>query len=158
MAILSWGKGLLETTPSTNGAPAADAKWTPIDTPKDGTLKLTPTAGTELTANEEGGDVVDSRPGKVTYQLEFDLFSKKGVDRPFDDNDGLISGEHAWRYTPEDEQTEGFLIDRSSVHVEESYAVADGKLLHYVAKVLKPKTGKAVKPYVKTPPATDKGA
>lgn len=149
MAILSWGKGLLETTPSTDGAPASSANWTAIDTPKDGTLKLTPTAGTEVTAQEEGGEIVDSRIGKTTFSLEFDLFVKKGVARPWEDTDGLITGEHAFRYTPEDEETEGFLIDRSTLHCEESYAVADGKLLHYVAKCLKPKTGKTVKPYIK---------
>lgn len=150
MAILSWGKGLLETTPSVDGAPATNPTWTPIDTPKQDTVKLTPTAGTEVTANEEGGDVVDSRIGKTTYQLEWDNFVKKGVDRPFEDTDGVITGEHAFRYTPEDDTTEGFLIERSTVHCEESYSTADGKLLHYVARCLKPKSGKTVKPYTKT--------
>lgn len=149
MAVLNWGKGLLETTPSIDGAPASSAVWTSIDTPKEDTLKLTPTAGTEKTATEEGGEVVDSRNAKTTFQLEFDLFLKKGVDRPFEDTDGLISGEHAFRYTPEDEETEGFLIDRSTVHCEQSYSTADGTLLHYVARCLKPKTGKTVKPYTK---------
>ena len=150
MAILSWGKGLLETTPSIDGAPASNADWTAIDTPKTDTLKVTATAGSETTAQEEGGDIVDSRIGKTTYQLEWDNFVKKGVDLPFEDNDGIISGEHAFRYTPEDETTEGFLIERSTVHAEESYSTADGKLVHYVAKCLKPKTGKTIKPYTKT--------
>lgn len=149
MAILSWGKGLLETTPSTNGAPGTSATWTAIDTPKTGTLKLTSSAGTEQTAVEEGGDIVDSRNAKATYQLEFDLFVKKNVTRPFVDTDGVISGEHAFRYTPEDEDTEGFLIERSSVRVEESYTVDEGKLLHYVARCLKPATGKTLKAYNK---------
>ncbi len=150
MAILSWGKGLLETTASTDGAPDKAATWTAIDTPKTDTLKLTATAGSETTAQEEGGDVVDSRIGKTTYQLEWDNFVKKGVERPFEDNDGIIAGEHAFRYTPEDESNEGFLIERASIHAEESYSTADGKLIHYVAKCLKPKTGKTVKPYTKT--------
>ena len=136
MAILAWGKGLLETTPCVDGAPAESPKWTAIDTPKEGTLKLTPTAGQETTATEEGGDIVDSRTGKTTYQLEFELFVKKGIARPFTDNDGVITGEHAWRYTPEDETTEGFLIERSSVRVEESFETAQGKMLKYVARCL----------------------
>lgn len=150
MAILAWGKGLLETTPCVDGAPAESPKWTAIDIPKEGTLKLTPTAGQETTATEEGGDIVDSRTGKTTYQLEFELFVKKGVARPFTDNDGVITGEHAWRYTPEDETTEGFLIERSSVRVEESFETAQGKMLKYVARCLKPKTGKTVKEYTKS--------
>lgn len=150
MAILSWGKGLLETTPCVDGAPSGSPDWKQIDTPKEGTLKLTPTAGQETTATEEGGDIVDSRTGKTTYQLEFELFVKKGIQRPFTDNDGIISGEHAFRYTPEDETTEGFLIDRSSVRVEESFETANGKMLKYVARCLKPKTGKTVKEYTKS--------
>ena len=150
MAILSWGKGLLETCPNTNGTIGDDAKWVALDTPKENTLKLTPTAGTSTDATEEGGDLVDSRVGKVTYQLEFDLFVKKGGKRQWEDTDGVIAGEQAFRYTPEDEATEGFLIERSSLHCEESYTCADGKMLHYVARCLKPQDGsKTVKPYVK---------
>ena len=149
MAILSWGKGLLETTPSVNGAAPNDAKWSPIDTPKKDTLKITPTKGEEQTAQEEGGDEVDSRVGANSYLLEFDLFVKKGKKRPWDDNDGLITGEHAFRYTPEDPDTEGFLIDRSSVSCEESYTTAEGKMLHYSARLLKPAEGKKLKPYYK---------
>lgn len=149
MAILSWGKGKLETTPSTDGAVSDSATWKTIDTPKKDTLKITPTAGEEQTAQEEGGDEVDSRVGANSFLLEFDLFVKKGKKRPWDDSDGLITGEHAFRYTPEDEDTEGFLIERSSVSCEESYSTAEGKLLHYKARVLKPATGKKLKPFYK---------
>lgn len=44
MAILSWGKPKIQHTPSINGAPAAGAVWKDIDTPKEDTTKLTPTA------------------------------------------------------------------------------------------------------------------
>ena len=149
MAILSWGKPTIETTTSTNGAPGESATWKEIDVPKDTTAKLTPTAGTETEALEEGGDLVDSRTSKNKYQFEFDHFVKKGKKRPWADNDGLIAGEHAFRLTPEDEECEGFIIDRCTLRVEESYTTADGIMLHYVAKVLKPNTGKMVKPYFK---------
>jgi hypothetical protein len=148
MSQLSWGKCTIEKATSTKGTPAE--QWTAIDTPKEDTTKLTPTAGTEKTASEEGGDLVDSRTGKNTYQFEFELFVKKGGTRPFEDIDGLIAGEWAFRLTPEDEETEGFQIDRSTVRCEESYSTADGKMLKYVVKVLKPATGKSVKPYTKT--------
>lgn len=148
MAQLGWGKPTIEWASSTKGAPG-DA-WTAIDTPKEDTTKLTPTAGTEKTATEEGGELVDSRTGKNTFQFEFDLFVKKGASRPFEDVDGVVSGEFAFRLTPEDNENEGFQIDRSTVRCEESYAAADGKLLHYVIKVLKPASGRSVKPYTKT--------
>lgn len=149
MAILSWGKCKIETTTSTDGAPGELLNWTELDTPKKDTTKLTPTTGEEILALEEGGEVVDARYGKTTYQLEFDLFVKKGKERPFEDIDGLIAGEHAFRITPEDDTCEGIQIDRSVVRCEENYTTADGKMLHYVAKCLKPKTGNTVKPYTK---------
>lgn len=156
MAILSWGKCLIQHADSVNGAPSAGATWTDIDTPKQDTTKITPTAGNEITATEEGGDVVDSRTGKNSYVFEFDLFVKKGVPRPFDDNDGIINGEHAFRVIPEDASNEGAQIDRSTLRVEENYTTADGKILHYVAKCLKPAAGKIVKPYVSRGLKTDK--
>ncbi len=150
MAVLSWGKCFIETTPSTDGAPGSSASWTTIDTPKENTTKVTPTAGTQTTATEEGGDVVDVRYGKTTYQLEFELFVKKGKQRPFEDNDGIITGEHAFRITPEDDACEGCQIDRSVVRVEETFTTADGKMLKYIAQCLKPKEGKTLKPYTKS--------
>lgn len=145
MAILSWGKCKIEFAASVSGTPKG--AWKEIDTPKEDTTKITPTAGTEVTATEEGGEVVDSRTGKNSYTLEFDLFVKKGVARAFDDNDGVIAGEFAFRIIPEDESNEGAQIDRCSLRVEESYTTADGKILHYVAKCLKPAAGKIIKPY-----------
>lgn len=148
MSQLSWGKPDIETASSTNGAPV-EAKWAGVPTPKEDSTKLTPQAGTEKEASEEGGDLVDSRTGKNKYQFEFDLFVKKGEKRPWEDNDGVIEGEHAFRLTPEDPDCEGFQIDRCTLRVEESYTTAEGIMLHYVAKVLKPKEGKMVKPYHK---------
>lgn len=151
MSVLSWGKPLIETADSTNGAPATGASaWKAIDTPKKDTTKLTPTAGEESEALEEGGELVDSRTSKNKYTFEFDLFVKKGKTRPFEDNDGVITGEHAIRVTPEDDACEGIQIDRCTLRVEQNYSTAEGILLHYVAKVLKPATGKMVKPYTKT--------
>lgn len=143
MSILSWGKCLIEHTTSTDGAPGAS--WTALDTPKQDTTKLTPTAGTETNANEEGGEIVDSRTGKNTYLFEFTQFVKKGKARPFEDEDGVVAGEHAFRVTPEDADCVGIQIDRATVRVEESYSTADGILLRYVVRCLKPKTGKTVK-------------
>ena len=156
MAILSWGKPKIQHKESVNGAPVASGAWEDIDTPKQDTTKVTPTAGNEVTANEEGGEVVDSRVGKNTYQFEFDIFVKKGQPRPFEDEDGFIKGEHAFRVIPEDDACEGMQIDRCTLRVEESYTAADGKMLHYVAKCLKPAAGKTVKPYTESGLAVDK--
>jgi hypothetical protein len=148
MSVLSWGKPKIEHATSTKGAPAD--VWTEIDTPKLDSTKLTPTAGDTVEAKEEGGEIVDSRTGKTTYQFEWYNFVKKGGKAPFEDVDGVIAGEHALRLTPEDEECEGIQIDRCTISVQEEYSTADGKTLHYIAKCLKPAAGKAVKPYTKT--------
>ena len=147
MSILSWGKCSITKTTSTNGAPEQSATWSAIDTPKEDTTKLTPTAGAEKPATEEGGDIVDALFGKNTYQFEFDIFVKKGSTRPFTDTDGVVSGEFAFRVAPADATCEGIQIDRAAVRVEESYSTADGILLHHVCKCLKPASGNTVKPY-----------
>ena len=73
------------------------------------------------------------------------MFVKKGVNPPFEDQDGVIAGEHAFRFTPDDPGCKGFIIDRAKVSVTVSFSVAGGALYKYKAKVLKPKTGKAFK-------------
>lgn len=145
MSVLSWGKPKLEKATSTKGV--AGTTWTEIDTPKEDTCKLTTTAGTETKATQEGGEVVDVRYAAATYALEFDIFVKKGATKPFDDTDGVITGEFALRVTPEDTECEGLLIPRAVVRAEKSYAAADGILMHYVATALKPASGAMVQPY-----------
>lgn len=148
MSVINWGRpSSFQKAESTNGAVAANAQWDDLDMPKDGTIKVSVTAGAETVAQEEGGGIVDIRYGKSTYQLEFDLFCKKGVTMPFTDDDGVVAGEFAFRLVPEDPTNSGFLIERSVVHIEESYSTADGTLYHVVARALKPANGKTLKPY-----------
>lgn len=148
MATLNWGKMKLETKPSEGGAPKEHTEWKKIDTPKNGTTKIDTTEGNVTEALEEGGGVVDSRTEQSKYKLEFDLFVKKDVDPPFTDVDGVIQGEHAFRLIPEDPTAKGYLIDRAQVAVTESYTSAEGGLMHYVIKVLKPKEGEFLKKQV----------
>lgn len=145
MALISWGKPALKKAPSTAGVPGET--WTAIDTPKADTTKLTATAGAEKTAVEEGGEIVDVRYEKSTFELEFDIFVKKGGTKPFEDQDGLVSGEWAFRIIPEDPSCEGIQIDRAIVRCETNYTSAEGIILHYVAKCIKPASGNTIKPY-----------
>lgn len=148
MSVLSWGIPTIEKAVSTNGAPEANATWDKLPTPKKDTTKLTTESGEEVVAQEEGGGIVDIKYGANSSQLEFDLFVKKGEDLPFEDVDGVIPGEFAFRLTPEDRTTKGFLIERAVVRIEENYSSADGIILHVVVRALKPASGKTVKPYI----------
>lgn len=150
MATISWGKpSAFETTPSVSGAPADNAEWKSIETPKDGTLQINVTEGSEQTALEEGGGLVDIRFNANTYELTFTEFVKKGKTSVFADTDGIVAGEHAFRFLPEDDSCEGRQIDCSVVRVIETFTTADGILRQYKARCKKPASGNTVKKYVK---------
>lgn len=152
MSTLSWGKCSIRHCESFNGIPSIPLvteqnleSWTLIDTPKEDTTKLNTTAGNEVKATEEGGATVDVRYNKSEFELEFDIFVKKGSEPPFQDDDGVIVGDHALVVIPEDTGCEGILIERAHGRCDMSYSTADGIMLHYVFKALKPNTGKMVK-------------
>lgn len=150
MATISWGKpSLFQTTPSVDRAPAENAVWKDIETPKDGTMQINVTEGSEVTALEEGGGLVDIRYNANTYEFSFTEFVKKGKDPVFEDSDGVVAGEHAFRFLPEDDTCEGRKIDCAIVRVVETFTTADGILRQYKARAKKPKTGNTVKKYVK---------
>lgn len=153
--ILSWGKCKITHAGSVQGAPVGN--WNEIDTPKEGTTKLTPTAGTEKTATAEGGGIVDAKYNRNTFVFEFYLFVKKGQTAPFSDDDGIVSGEHAFRVVPEDDLScEGIQIDRCNIRVDLSYSTDEGKMLHHYCKCLRPATGATVKPYTEGGLTVDK--
>lgn len=155
MAQLGWGKpSQFQAALLVNGELPATPEWKDLPIPKEDSLQLTPTEGTETTATEEGGDIVDVRYGKTTYVVEWDEFVKKGDTASFEDEDGIVAGEYALRWLPEDADCEGVLIDRSKCIATHNYNAKDGKLRHYKFKVMKPKAGKSVKPYFKTTPTT----
>lgn len=143
MSVLSWGKPTIRICKSTSGTPSGD--WQAIDTPKQDTTKLTPTAGTETTAKEEGGGIVDSMIEKNEYQLEFDLFVKKGKELPWDDDDGPIDGNWGIQVIAKDQECVSIQVDNCTLHAETNYAAADGITVHYVARCLEPANGKTVK-------------
>lgn len=142
--ILSWGKPTISWKTSTNGQPASGS-WTIIDTPKEDTTQLTSSAGDNVEAKEEGGELVDVMFKKNTYTLEFDIFVKKGKALPWTDTDGIVSGEYAIEITPEDQNCVGIQIDRCTLRAETNYTSADGITVHYTATPLKPASGKMVK-------------
>ena len=144
---LNWGKNRIDYTTST-GAPAQGADWTQITKVREGTTVLTPNEGTDLEARIEGGEVIDSLPGKTTYQLDFEVFVEKGETMPFSDADGVVSGNYALRVIPvEDETCPAIQIDYCSIKAMHTYNTTDGWRIQYRVKGLKPTSGNTVKQY-----------
>jgi hypothetical protein len=148
MAVLSWGKGLLEI--ALLGANDEPGAWTAIDTPKEDSSQMTTEKGDKIEALEEGGGVVDAKYKKSKYSFVFQLFAKKGKTKPIVDEDGVILANYAIRLTPEDPATEGWLMEKTNVSVVDTWSSADGKLWEYTFEGLVPKTGTILKQY---PPA-----
>ena len=146
MAVLNWGECDLFHATCVDGAPSGE--WTELPTPKQDSTELSTDAGDDMTATEEGGAIVDYMPGKNTYTLEWDEFVKKGKEPSFEDDDGVIDGEHSFRIEAQDKDCPAIQIDRAVLRVEDSYNTSDGQLRHYVAKALKPASGKTIKSYV----------
>lgn len=149
MSVLSWGKPLVETCKLENGALPASPTWKAMPEIVTDTTKLNTEQGEKKEALAEGGDVVDVRYSKSKYSLELELFVKKGDEKPIEDEDGVILDNYAVRLTPEDETCEGFILDKTSAAVIETWSAADGKRWKYTFNGLKPKTGKILKPYTK---------
>ena len=147
MAELSWGKPKIEFGKCGDDG-AAPTEWTvlPYD-PVENSTKLTPTKGEKKEAKVEGGENEAVKYKRNTYLFEFEIRAAKGRTKPIPDEDGVVSGEYAFRLTPENVECEGFLIDRSNVSVEDTFDTDEGKKWKYSADVLKPKTGNQVKPY-----------
>ena len=147
MAILSWGKPKIEIAPSTAGA--VGTVFTEFPTIKENSAKLAVQKGNKLEAKGEGGEIVDVRYGKNSYQFECQVFVKKGDTRPIEDTDGVIAGKYSVRLTPEDDTLEGWIMDHTTVTAEETWSSEEGKMLKYVFDGLVPATGKILKPYTK---------
>ena len=145
MAVLTWGIGSLEHKDSVNGEPKAEGAWEKIDIPTQDSLKVETKEGETIEAKDEAGNIVDSRTSPSSYEITFDLFVKKGVDLPFTDKDGIIDGEHAFRYIPEDPTCQGWQADRTTVSSSILFSTKEGAKYRYKVKVLKPKTGNAFK-------------
>lgn len=152
MSTLAWGKPKIEFAKTTADG-VAPTTWTAMPDIVTDTTKLNSEQGEKKEAIAEGGDIVDVRYSKSKYSLEFELFVKKGDEKPIEDEDGIITDSYAVRLTPEDPACQGFIIDKASVAVLETWSSADGARWKYTFSGLKPKTGKIMKPYNGAPEA-----
>lgn len=129
MAVLSYGKPTIEIAEldaSDNMSP-----WVKIDVPKDGTTSMETQEGDNTEYLEEGGGLVDSYRKASKYSLNFELYAKKGAQKPINDVNGVISKNYAVRLTPEDPETYGFVLWKCSVSCVETHTVADGMMWKY---------------------------
>ena len=116
---------------------------------------MTPTKGEKKEAKIEGGENESVKYKRNTYVFEFTLRLGSDREKPFEDEDGVISGEYTILLQPEDPTVDGIRIDKCVISLEDSYSAAEGIMLKYSADVLKPAKGNQVKYEVITDPTNE---
>jgi hypothetical protein len=145
MSKIGWGKPTLEIAPI--GADGILGTFTKLPIPVQDSTQLTTEKGNKLEAFLEGGGLLDVRYDKNKYTCEFELYRAKGVSKPITDDDGIVMTEYALRLTPEDPTVEGWLMQRASVSVEETWAANIGHKWKYTFEALEPAAGRLLEPY-----------
>lgn len=147
MSKITWGKPKIFITKlgPAETHPSDIAVWTDISNNykiKENSTSLTTTAGDKTEAKEEGGAVIDTKHGKSTYSLAFDIYHYgKDFVKPIEDVDGVILDNYALRLIPEDGTLPGFIFKCASVSATDQYTPADGTTTTYTFDALVPTTG-----------------
>lgn len=141
MAAIGWG--LPRIFIKLLGSPGG--QWQEVPTPVENSTQLTTTKGDKTEAKLEGGANEDVRYGKNTYALAYQIRIAKGKTMPFENNDGIVSGEYAVAVQPEDPLVPGVMIDKSVVSAEDGFSTEEGGYVIYTHDALQPDTGNQVK-------------
>lgn len=136
---LAWGQPTIKYCKSVNGAPEGTT-WKDMPTPKEDTTKLEPKSGKELKV--EGGDVIAVQSNA---ELSFELFVLSLKDIPFNDVDGYVEEQYAFKVLPENPKAMGILIEASRVRLEKTYTASEGIICKVIVSPSKPKTLPKVK-------------
>lgn len=112
-------------------------KWKTLDNPKEDTTSMETKAGDKDEWFGEGHEKVDSYQKTSDYSLKFELFAKKGYEKPIPDVNGRITDNYAIRVIPEDPTCYGIFMPRCSVSCEETWSGKDTSLWKYTFDALK---------------------
>ena len=95
----------------------------------------------------EGGEVIATRYGKNSYSFECEIPVGANSSKPIDDEDGIIHDEYAIRLTPENEDAQGWLMEKTNVSCEDTWDSESGLKWKYSFDGTKPSSGAICKPY-----------
>jgi hypothetical protein len=146
MSKIGWGKPTVRIG-IVGVSDVTAANWLKLSEIAQGTSQLNTEQGEETVAKEEGGDIFDKRTDSNAYTFELELFAQKGVKKPIEDQDGIVTENYAVRLVPEDPTALCWRMDRCSVNCVDTWNSADGGRWKYTFSGLKPLVGKTLKPY-----------
>ena len=93
----------------------------------------------------EGGELEDVKYKRSTYVLAYNIRKAKGRKAPFPAVDGLVDDHYGVLLMPEDDTCEGFLIESSTVGVDDTFNASDGAIWQIQHDAVKAATGDTVK-------------
>jgi hypothetical protein len=138
---LSWGKPKIFIKDlGTTGA-----KWKLLNTPVEDSTNLSSEQGDKLEAKIEGGENEAVKYKKNTYTLAYNIRKAQGRKQPMANTDGVVKNEYAVLLQPEDPNTDGFYIERSSANIQDTFTTADGAIWAVTHDALSPSVGNTVK-------------
>lgn len=145
MANIPWGKPRLfifETDEVENDAVATGYE---LATPVEDSTELSSEKGDKMEAKIEGGENEDVKYKRSTYSLAYNIRKLTGRRAPFPTVDGVVEKNYGIIVMPEDNTTEGFMIEKSTVSIDDTFTAADGAIWNVQQEALKPSAGDTVK-------------
>ena len=145
--VLSWGKPKIEICKLVDGKLPITPNWIELDTPVENSSKMTATKGDKKEMKIEGGEVIATRYGKNSYLFECEIPVGAGSEKPIKDEDGVIHDEYAVRLTPENDDAQGWIMEKTNVSCEDTWDSESGSKWKYSFDGVKPNSGAICKPY-----------
>lgn len=146
MANIPWGKPrIFAFCTEADSDHYNDGKAYEIFTPVENSTQLTVTKGEKLEAKIEGGENEDAKYKRSTYSTAFNVRKAKGRRAPFPAENGVVNDHFGFILQPEDDTTEGFLIEKNTVSVDDTFTAADGAIWECQLEALKAEEGDTVK-------------
>lgn len=150
MSRISWGKPRIFV----KDVDASGSSWEELYTPAEDSTQLTASKGDKMEARIEGGGVEDVKYKRATYQLAYNIRKGKRPTEggttamrklPFKSLDGYVDHQYAVILAPEDTSCEGFLIEYTTVTIDDTYSSAEGGMWQVLMDALRPASGDTVK-------------
>lgn len=138
---LSWGKPKIFIKKLGDNT----AVWKLLATPVEDSTNLSTTQGDKIEAKIEGGSNEAVKYKKNTYQFLYNIRKAQGRNQPMPNNDGVVKSEYSVLMQPEDVNTDGIYIERTSANIQDTFTTAEGAIWAVTHDALEPANGNTVK-------------
>lgn len=141
MSNLSWGKPRIFV----KDLDAESPSWKELNTPVEDSTELQSAKGDKLEAPIEGGENEEVKYKDSKHTVAYNIRKFKGREVPIPNKNGVAPHHFAFCLQPEDPTNIGFLIEKTSVSVDDTFTTADGAIWAIEHEALAAAQGNTVK-------------